>query len=621
MKAVILAGGKGTRLGELTKEIPKPMLPISGKPLLEYQIEWLKSYNINDIWITVNHLKESILDYFWKGENHGVNIRYYEESEPLGTVGGIKALEKELQEDFIVVYGDIMVKMHLGYLMNFHQQKKSDLTLVVHPNDHPYDSDLVETNSQERITCFHSKPHLPDKYYGNLVNAGVYVMSPIIFDYLELGKKADFGKDIFPKITDKIRMFGYNTSEYLKDMGTPERLKKVTFDLESGRIKRKSYEFPQKAIFLDRDGVINDDTEFIHRPEDFKLYNHTAKAIRKINQSDFLAVVATNQSVVARNLCTEEELKLIHNKMEQDLGHEHAWIDRIYYCPHHPDKGFPEENEVYKIDCECRKPKPGMLIQGAKEYHIDLSSSYMIGDNERDIAAGKAAGCITVGVATGKGLDSASLLPDYFFSDLAEAVDFIIDDPLRPTADSIFKRIDFSKKPFVISIGGNTQSGKSTLATYLSMFLKKQGKSVLKIELDDWILPKSKRKKDHDVLHNFQHEKMVSDLIKILKGGAISTDGYARHPKRNAIPKTYRYNLEDIIIIEGVIALSSATILEVSDLKIFKKIEEAEHKKRVYSHLKWKGYHQNDINTLWAERKQKEYDLINPTEQFADCVF
>lgn len=620
MKAVILAGGKGTRLGELTKEIPKPMIPICGKPLLEYQIEWLKRYEIKDIWITVNYLKESILDYFWKGENHGVNIRYYEESEPLGTVGGIKALEKELNEDFIVVYGDVMVNMHLGYLINFHQQKKSDLTLVVHPNDHPYDSDLLETNEDGRITLFHPKPHSPGKYYGNLVNAGVYIMSPVVFDYLKKDKKADFGKDIFPKITDKIHMYGYNTSEYLKDMGTPERLKKVSFDLESGRIIRKSYEFPQKAIFLDRDGVINDDTELIHRPEDFKLYNHTARAIRKINQSDFLAIVATNQSVVARNLCTEEELKIIHNKMEQDLGHEHAWLDRIYYCPHHPDKGFPEENEVYKIDCECRKPKPGMLIQGAKEYHIDLSSSYMIGDNERDIAAGKAAGCITVGVATGKGLDTTKLLPDYFFNDLKEAVDFIIDDPLKDTVDIIISKIDFGKKPFIISIGGNTQSGKSTLATYLKYTLEKKRIKVLRIELDNWIIPHSKRNKHHDVMLNFQHEKLVSDLVKILKGGAITTEGYARHPKRNPIPKTYRYNLEDIIIIEGVIALKSDTILEVSDLKIFKKIKASEHKKRVYAYLKWKGYIEKDIDNIWAERKQKEYDLINLTEQFADLV-
>src|SRR5690606_22317025 len=138
--------------------------------------------------------------------------------------------------------------------------------------------------------------------------------------------------------------------------------------------------------------------------------------------------------------------------------------------------------------------------------------------------------------------DTASLLPDYFFSDLAEAVDFIIDDPLKKTADDIFEQIDFSRKPFVIAIGGNTQSGNSTLATYLKFYLQERGKNVLKIELDDWILPKSKRKKEHDVFHNFQHEKLVADMARILKGGAIQTDGYAHHPKRKAVPKTYRYD-------------------------------------------------------------------------------
>lgn len=620
MKAVLLAGGRGTRLGELTREIPKPMIPLLGKPLLEYHIEWLKKYGITDIWMTVNHLKEPIISHFGNGHKWGVSIQYYEETEPLGTVGGIKALEKELTDDFLVIYGDVVVNMHLGYLVDFHRAQKSDATLVLHPNDHPYDSDLVEMNQEKRITKFHPKPHEPGKYYRNLVNAGVYILSPKVVAEIPQNAKADFGKDIFPSLVEKLHITGYNTSEYLKDMGTPDRLEKVSAALKSGKVERSSFEHRQKAIFLDRDGVINDDTEFIHRPEDFKLYDYTIRAIHKINQSDYLALVATNQSVVARNLCTEAELRIIHNKMETDLGAGHAWLDEIYYCPHHPDKGFPEENEAYKIDCECRKPKPGMLLQGAREFHLDLARSYMVGDNERDIAAGKAAGCITVGVATGKGLDSAQLLPDYFFSDLEEAAGFIIDEPLKPVTASIITKIDFSKKPFIITIGGNTQSGKSTLATYLKFELEKENKTVLKIELDDWILPKHQRKKQHDVLHNFQSEKLLADLTRILKGGEITTSGYARHPKRKPVPKPYRYSSQDVIIIEGVIALNLPELRSIADLKIFKDISEEELEVKMQRYYRWKGLSAEETHQLWLDRLDEEYRLIFADRQFADIT-
>lgn len=143
--------------------------------------------------------------------------------------------------------------------MDFHFKKKSECTLVLHPNDHPYDSDLVESAKDKQISGFFTKPHDPGKYYPNLVNAGVYILSAKVFPFLEAGVKADFGRDIFPEAVNKLRMFGYNTAEYLKDMGTPERLNEVEYDWQSGKIKRSSYEFKQKAIFLDRDGVVNEE--------------------------------------------------------------------------------------------------------------------------------------------------------------------------------------------------------------------------------------------------------------------------------------------------------------------------------------------------------------------------
>ena len=439
MQAVILAGGKGTRLNSLTTLVPKPMLLIGDKPLLEHQIILLRQHNVHEIIILVNHLKENIISYFGNGEKWGLSISYFEEPTPLGTVGGVKAVQNFLKEDFFLFYGDVMIDMDLMRLHNFHRAKKSEATLVIHPNDHPYDSDLVDIDETGRIIAVHSKPHLSTTYYRNLVNAGAYLFTPKIFEFIKDNEKADFGRDIFPAIYHRLNMFGYNTAEYLKDMGTPERLNRVIADYLNGKVSRKNYRHPQKAIFLDRDGVLNPDKDLISRVEDFEIFPYTAKSIRKINESEYLAIVATNQSVVARNLCTEAGLRIIHNKLDTLLGNEHAKLDALYYCPHHPDKGYPEENPRYKIDCECRKPKAGMLLQAARDFNIDLTASFFIGDQDRDIEAGRKAGVTTIAVKSGKGLRNIELQPDYQFNDLPEAVEFIISRDNSGTSFQKFK--------------------------------------------------------------------------------------------------------------------------------------------------------------------------------------
>jgi D,D-heptose 1,7-bisphosphate phosphatase len=156
------------------------------------------------------------------------------------------------------------------------------------------------------------------------------------------------------------------------------------------------------------------------------VYPNAGVDVRKINDAGYLAIVITNQSVIARNMCTEDDLRLIHNKLDTILGEHHAKLDAVYYCPHHPHGGFPEENPAYKIDCHCRKPKPGMLLDATRDFNIDLSKSWFIGDTERDVVAGKAAGVKTIGVLTGRALKGAAVEPDFVKKDLTEAVDFIL---------------------------------------------------------------------------------------------------------------------------------------------------------------------------------------------------
>ncbi|MFB6307004.1 MAG: HAD-IIIA family hydrolase [Flavobacteriales bacterium] len=377
MKALILAGGKGTRMGNISSEIPKPMIEIGGKPIVQHQVELLKKYGITDIYFTVGHLKEKIKDFIGDGSKFGISPFFYEETKPLGTVGAVKELENELTEDFLVLYGDVMMNVNLQFLISYHKEKNSDCTLVLHPNNHPYDSDLVEIDDTGKVIATHNKPHDPDKYYRNLVNAGLYIFNPKILEFVEKGVKADFGKDIFPKIYNKVNMYGYNTPEYLKDMGTPQRLEEVEKDLKTNKIANSNLENPQKAVFLDRDGVINKEVGLLYDPKDLELFDFTAEALKKIHNSGFLSIIVTNQSVIARNQCSIEELEHIHKKLETELGDQGAMVDRIYYCPHHPHKGYPEELPEYKIDCSCRKPKPGMLEQAKREFNIDLSRSYI----------------------------------------------------------------------------------------------------------------------------------------------------------------------------------------------------------------------------------------------------
>lgn len=393
MKVVIIAGGKGTRIASVNNEIPKAMIPVGGKPVLEYQVELSKRYGYTEIILIIGYLGHIIREYFQDGSKWGVSISYFEEEVPLGTAGALPNLESVLTEDFFVFYGDTIMDIALDLMLAFHKEKHADASLLLHPNDHPYDSDLVAANENGQITAFYSKPHPEGFVSRNLVNAALYILSPEILSFIPFNQKSDFGKDIFPFCLNAGKnLFGYISSEYIKDMGTPERYERVCEDVLSGKVARLNKKNPGKAFFLDRDGVITKEADLLKDPSKLELIPGAADAVKLINKSDFLAIVVTNQPVIARNLCSIEELDVIHNTLETMLGRENAFVDAIYYCPHHPDSGYPEERKEYKIECDCRKPKPGMLLKASSDWNIDLSKSYMIGDRITDAEAGKNAG-------------------------------------------------------------------------------------------------------------------------------------------------------------------------------------------------------------------------------------
>lgn len=618
MQAVILAGGKGTRLGGVTGSNPKPMAPIGGKPLLERQISLLKKYGIRDIILLTHHRSAVIENHFKDGREFGVRINVFREEKPLGSAGGLVEIKPRLKGDFIVLFGDVMADMALDKLRAFHEKNKSRCTLVLHPNDHPYDSDLVRIDHSGRVEALYPHPHPKAGYYRNLVNAGVYVMSPEIISMIPRGRASDFARDILPRLLGKFKVYGYVTAEYLKDIGTPERLEKVNGDFLSGKIARLNSENPRKAVFLDRDGVINREINLLHEISRFELLPGVPEAVKKINGSEYMAVVATNQPVVARGLCSLEELEEINRKMETLLGERGALLDAVYFCPHHPDKGYPGENPAFKIGCRCRKPGTGMVEKAARQFNIDLKRSFLIGDSERDMLCAKKAGIAAVAVGGGE----MKTEPDFIFSGLPEAADFITTEPYEKYFQfCLEKYLGRGRKPLMAAIGGNSRSGKTTLANYLSLRFRQEGKKVLKISLDNWILPADRRENCHDVYGRFQLNALEKDLERIMSGGGIRAPKYSPLLRGWLEEKIfYKFSGEDIVIAEGVVALSSGYLREKADLKFFCETDEKTRGRRLKEFYAWKGLSPSGADRLIASRAADEYELIARDKAFADAV-
>jgi len=403
MKVVIMAGGKGTRISSVVSDIPKPMIKIQNKPVLEHEIECLRNQGFSDIILTVSYLGNVIMNYFGDGSGispitgkpFGVNIEYYFEKEPLGNAGALFKIKDKLTEDFLLLNADVMFDVDFRRFVDFHKSHKGIVTLFTHPNSHPYDSGLIIADKKGKVLQWLAKEDKRPEYYKNRVNAGLHVMSPSILDVVIDTPKIDLDRQLLKQLSGTGKMFCYDSPEYVKDMGVPERYYSICNDFIAGKVKGKNLENKQKAVFLDRDGTINKYVGFLRKIDEFELIDGVSEAIKRINESGYLAIVVTNQPIIARGEVTFQDLEQIHNKMETLLGKDGAYVDAIYYCPHHPHGGYEGEIPELKFDCECRKPKPGMILKAAADFNIDLSQSWMVGDSENDMNAGINAGCKT----------------------------------------------------------------------------------------------------------------------------------------------------------------------------------------------------------------------------------
>jgi histidinol-phosphate phosphatase family protein len=440
---VIVAGGAGTRLRARLGDLPKPMIPIAGKPLLQHLLELARQYGFADLIFFVHYRADLIEQYFGDGKKFGVRIRYVLEREPLGTAGAVRAGLHLLAGRFLVMYGDTMVNVDLDRLWDAHARHGAAATLLLHPNDHPLDSDLVEVSADSWIVAFHNRPHPHNVWRQNLVNAGLYVLEKSALEFeggaaappYQSARVFDFGRDLFPAMLARgAKLFGYHSPEFIKDIGTPDRYDRICAQFEAGVVQRSSLATPQRAVFLDRDGTLVYDRDCLRTAEDLNLLPGAARAIHQLNLAGWRTVVVTNQPVIAKGWCSETELRTIHNKLETLLGREHAFLDRIYFCPHHPENGFVGERPELKMDCECRKPRTGMIRKAVADLNIDLKQSWLIGDTTTDLQTARNAGVKSILVQTGSaGKDRKhEAKPDFVFATLNEAADFICRGGARP---------------------------------------------------------------------------------------------------------------------------------------------------------------------------------------------
>ncbi len=377
MQAIILAGGFGTRLQSVVKDIPKPMADINGKPFLHHLISYLKSFGFTDIVLSTQYLQEKISKYF--GNNYlGINIKYAIENEPLGTGGAIINSLKYIDntKPVVILNGDSFLKINYQKLIASHLQKNSDLTIVLRHMDNCSRYGLVVIND-EIITDFREKN---GEQKSGLINGGIYILNPNLFNNFNLAKIFSFEKDFMAKYLDKLRPNSFISDDYFIDIGIPEDYKKA--QIEIPRIIKN------KALFLDRDGVINIDHDYVHKIENFDFVSGIFDLGKKAIDLGYLLIVITNQAGIGKGYYSEEQFLELTKWMENQFIKHQIKITKTFYCPYHIDAKI----EKYRQNSFDRKPNPGMLLKAIEEFNIDPKNSIMIGDKETDMMAAEKAG-------------------------------------------------------------------------------------------------------------------------------------------------------------------------------------------------------------------------------------
>lgn len=602
MHAAIVAGGMGTRVAGMTAgRIPKALLPVGGVPIIFRQMRVLRREGVTQVRVLAGHLGDRLQPTLEpEAAALGLTLQIIIEPTPLGTAGCLAALNPAM-EDTLILYGDMLFDIALAPLREFHHQQQALLTVVAHPNDHPRTSDLiVEEDGLVKTILPYGQPRKDD--HRNLVPAGLYLASPAFLALLERGAKADMIRDAVPAlVASGARVAVYNTPEYLRDVGSPTRHALAERDLAAGVVEALNNTHRRPAIFFDCDGVLNEEPglQGAVTADDVKAIPGAGAALRQVREAGRLAIAVTNRPQVAKGFVTFEGLNHILGRLEALMAEDGGILDRMYFCPHHPEAGFPGEIAALKVRCECRKPGTLLLRRACGELPIDQRRSALIGDSLRDIGAAHNFGIWGYGVRTGAGCRDrqryrveAGNAPsaDLMFENVSEAVDFNLEYGVlgAPLVALILELIDKSNPPVLVALCGRSRAGKSVLAHAIVRALTEQDIACLHVRLDHWILPASERKPDCSAeVRN--RVAALPDLIRSLRNGtSVHAPGYDTATRGVDQPATYSPASKSVILLDGCFA-GHLSIRALLDFVAFVEVPAELQRARFAEFYRWKG--------------------------------
>lgn len=394
LAVVVLAGGRGTR--SINPSKAKLAQVIDGASLMEWHLRLLAHSSVNEVIVVAGHAGDEVEALCNSIAHNSIEIKVLHEAEQRGTVNALRfASENTDASEFLVILGDILMSLDVSKMLAAWKSSNKAVAVAVHPSTHPEDSDAVFTSYSGRVIVAPkntSRASIP-----NMSSAGLFAITKVGLD--RYSECRDFGSDVLPAASANEDLFAFVTSHYLKDTGTPERLAAAQADIASGAFARRGELSSRRALFLDRDGVVNPVWPEVYDPKDYSLMAGVGEAIRDANKAGIPVFIVTNQPGIAKGFMTEAAHEGIRARMDALLGAEGAFVDDYAYCPHHPAAGFKGEVPELKIDCDCRKPAPGLALRLSEAHSIDLSGSAFVGDTQRDFGVALATGMQFIHVA------------------------------------------------------------------------------------------------------------------------------------------------------------------------------------------------------------------------------
>ncbi|TWB43466.1 HAD-IIIA family hydrolase [Nitrospirillum pindoramense] len=574
---------------------------VGGTALLGRQLAMIARSALHDVLVVTG--SAAVGGYCGDGERWGLAVRAVAPDQ-------VAAL---LAETAMILPGDAVTEVDLDRFLEHHRRHGAAATLLVQPSDHPDQGDLVVGAEDGRVLGFRVPPHVGD--FHNLAWTG-----PAVIERRALNGNLSIRAQVERLLSAGRPVQGYRSPEYVRRIVSADDLERVRADGTAGLPDRLSLRSPQPAVFLDRDGVLNVEKGSVTTVEALDLIPTAPPALARLNRAGFRTPVVTNQAAVARGLCSLETLDAIHARLETGLAAQHAHVDRIYFCPHHPDPTLSGGVPSLLVRCECRKPKPGMVHAATADLNIDVARSWMVGDSSSDMGLARACGMGGILVRDGHGGrdGKSSAQPHVVVDDLADAVRFILDvwPGLSVELDRLAADI---KAGDVVLIGGLARAGKSLLAQCLSLRLGQSGRAGVVVGLDNWL--KSRDQRGAGVLGRYDLDAAHQALTALARREAPVTppryDVWTQisHPGREAVTLAP----DDILIVEGVPALTQPAWRALATRRLYVATDEAGRRRRFHAEYRRRGWSDNAIESTYEDRLRDERPIVLASRAHADA--